>query len=210
MTSHRFKPPKIHIVAVAFKKLGELRVFVQSWINQTEDNWILTVIHDGPDEEFSSIMREYKDKCPTRIEHLCTEKRFNDYGHSLRDIALKNIKGEYVLLTNADNYFIPKAIEFINEAFINHQPEVVIFDMVHSHDRPGGRNLPAYSFFETKLERFSIDISSAIVKANLAEKAGFRDKTHDGDASYFEDVINLKFPDGPSISKIHRVLFVHN
>lgn len=202
--------PKIHVIAVSFEKFGQLKVFVQSWINQTKDNWILTVIHDGPDEEFNSIMKGYKDECPTRIEYLTTEKRFNDYGHSLRDMGLKNIKGEYVLLTNADNYFIPKTIEFINEIFIEHQPEVVIFDMIHSHKRPGGRNLPEYSYFETKLERYSMDISSAIVKADLAEKAGFRDKTHDGDASYFEDIMKLKLPDGLSFAKILRVLFVHN
>ena len=202
--------PKIHVIAVAFEKFGQLKVFVQSWINQTKDNWILTVIHDGPNEEFNSIMRGYKDECPTRIEFLTTEQRFNDYGHSLRDIGLKSIKGEYVLLTNADNYFIPKTIYFINEVFIVHRPEVVIFDMVHSHNMPGGRSLPAYSYFETKLERRSIDISSAIVKASLAEKAGFRDKTHDGDASYFEDIMKLKFPDGLSFAKIPRVLLVHN
>ena len=55
-----------------------------------------------------------------------------------------------------------------------------------------------------------MDISSAIVKADLAEKAGFRDKTHDGDASYFEDIMKLKLPDGLSFAKILRVLFVHN
>lgn len=203
-------PPKIHVIAVAFEKFDQLKVFVQSWINQTKDNWILTVIHDGPNEDFNLIMKKYKDEQPTRIDYLNTEQRFNDYGHSLRDIGLKNIQGEYVLLTNADNYFIPRAIEFINEVFIEHQPEVVIFDMVHSHDMPGCRNLPAYSYFETKLERRSIDISSAIVKASLAEKVGFRDKTHDGDASYFEDIMKLKLPDGLSFVKIPRVLFVHN
>ena len=202
--------PKIHVIAVSFEMFGHLKVFVQSWINQTKDNWILTVIHDGPNEEFNSIMKGYKDECPTRIEYLTTEKRFNDYGHSLRDMGLKNIKGEYVLLTNADNYFIPKTIEFINEIFIEHQPEVVIFDMIHSHNRPGRRNLPEYSYFETKLERYSIDISAAIVKADLAEKAGFRDKTYSGDSSYFEDIMKLKLPDGLSYAKILRVLFVHN
>lgn len=203
-------PPKIHVIAVAFEKLDQLKVFVQSWINQTKGNWILTVIHDGPNEEFNLIMSGYKNEYPSSIEYLTTEKRFNDYGHSLRDMGLKNIKGEYVLLTNADNYFIPKTVEFINEVFIEHQPDIVIFDMVHSHNMPGGRNLPAYSYFETKLERLSIDISSAIVKASLAEKAGFRDKTHDGDASYFEDIMKLKFPSGVSFVKIPRVLFVHN
>jgi len=203
-------PPKIHVIAVAFEKFGQLKVFVQSWINQTKDNWILTVIHDGPNEEFNLIMKKYKDECPTRIEYMTTEKRFNDYGHSLRDQALKNIKGEYVLLTNADNYFIPKTIEFSNEVFNEHHPDVVIFDMVHSHVMPGSRNLLAYSYFETKLERHSIDISAAIVKASLAEKVGFRDKTHDGDASYFEDLMKIKYPNGLTFAKIMRVLFVHN
>ena len=203
-------PPKIHVIAVSFEKFGQLKVFVQSWINQSKDNWFLTVIHDGPNEEFNEIMRGYKDECSDKIEYLTTSERFNDYGHSLRDMGLKNIKGEYALLTNADNYFIPKTIEFINEAFIENQPEVVIFDMVHSHHNPGASNLPAYSYFETKLERLSIDISAAIVKSSLAEKVGFRDKTHDGDASYFEDIIRLKFPSQLSVVKIPRVLFVHN
>lgn len=202
--------PKIHLVAVAFEKFGPLKVFVQSIINQTRDNWILTVIHDGPNQEFNSIMKDFQDQKPSQIEYFTTDKRYNDYGHSLRDASLSMLKGEYVLLTNADNYFIPRAIEFINEVFINHEPEVVLFDMVHSHQYPGGRDLPAYSYFETKLERFSIDISAAIVKSSLAEKTGFRDKTHDGDASYFEDLIRLKFPESLSTIKIHRVLFVHN
>ena len=55
-----------------------------------------------------------------------------------------------------------------------------------------------------------IDISAAIVKADLAEKAGFRDKTYSGDSSYFEDIMKLKLPDGLSYAKILRVLFVHN
>lgn len=203
-------PPKIHVIAVSFEKFGQLKIFVQSWINQSKDNWFLTVIHDGPNQEFNEIMRGYKDECSDRIEYLTTLKRFNDYGHSLRDMGLKSIKGDYVLLTNADNYFIPKAIEFINEAFIESQPEVVIFDMVHSHNAPGGRNLLSYSYFETKLERLSIDISAAIVKASLAEKVGFRDKTHDGDATYFEDLIKLKHPNALTFAKIMRVLFVHN
>jgi hypothetical protein len=203
-------PPKIHVIAVSYEKFGQLKVFVQSWINQTKNNWMLTVIHDGPSEEFNLIMKEYSSECQSRIEYLTTESRFNDYGHSLRDMGLKNIKGDYVLLTNADNYFIPKAIEFISEVFNEHQPEIVLFDMVHSHNGPGGRDLPEYSYFETKFERRSLDISSAIVKASLAEKVGFRDKTHDGDASYFEDIMKLKGPEGLSIAKISRVLFVHN
>jgi hypothetical protein len=201
---------KIHVIAVAFEKFGQLKVFLQSWLNQSQDNWCLTVIHDGPNPEFNLILQNYKSLAPEKIDFFNTKNRFNDYGHSLRELGLKNIQGDYVLLTNADNYFIPRAIEFINEIFIAHHPDVVIFDMVHSHKFPGGRNLPAYSFFETSFERESIDMSAAIVKSHLAEGAGFRDKTFAGDATYFEDVMKEKYPEPLSIAKIRRILFVHN
>lgn len=67
-------PPKIHVIAVAFEKFNQLKVFVQSWINQTKDNWILTVMHDGPNEEFSLIMQGYKDECPTKIDFQLPSK----------------------------------------------------------------------------------------------------------------------------------------
>jgi hypothetical protein len=82
--------------------------------------------------------------------------------------------------------------------------------MIHSHNRPGGRELPPYSFFETDFKRGSIDISSAIVNKTLAEKVGFRDKTHDGDATYFEDILQQKKGKALKVAKIPRVLFVHN
>jgi len=201
---------KVHVIAVAFENFGALKVFVQSWLNQTHENWTLTVIHDGPNEKFNLLMNDYKREAPEKIDYFNTALRFNDYGHSLREIGLKQIRGDYVLLTNADNYFIPKTIEYINEIFEQQTPDVVLYDMVHSHNRPGLRNQPAYSFFETNYSRENIDMSAAIVRASLAKKAGFRDKTFAGDATYFEDILRQKAPTPLIIAKIHRVFFVHN
>ena len=160
------KKPIIDVVAVAFDRLNEIKVFVQSWINQTEKNWKLTIIHDGHNSDFMSLMESYHKIDPNRITFYCTEKRFNDYGHSLREIGLKNLEGDFVLITNADNYFIPKAVEFLNRAIVETKGEVdvVMFDMVHSHNRPGNRDLPPYSFFQVKYKRNFIDLSAAIVK----------------------------------------------
>ena len=201
---------KIHIIAVAYNRIGELKVFVQSLLNQSSKNWILTIIHDGPNQEFDRVMSEYKKIADEQIKFYSTDIRYNDYGHSLREIGLRSISGDYVLLTNADNYFIPKAIEYLTLALNEYEVDVIIFDMIHSHERPGGRLLPSYSFFSTKFERNSIDMGAAIVKRELAEKAGFRDKTYAGDATYFEDIIRAKDGKEVIISKIPRVLFVHN
>ena len=205
----------VHIIAVAYKKYGELRVFVQSWLNQSDRNWILTVIHDGHDDEFVQIMKYFTALEPDKIDYKCTDIRFNDYGHSLREIGLHSARGDYVLLTNADNYYIPKALEFINAALLEHKSsnvDVVMFDMVHSHSNPGRRKLPAYSFFEVSYQRESIDMGAAIVATDLAKKAGFSDKSFAADAAYFESVASKKNAGGEKlyIIKIPSVLLIHN
>lgn len=200
----------IEIFAVAYRRYGELAVFVQSILNQTNTDWILTVMHDGPDPQFDAMLSQFKSQRPDSIFFESTLERYNDYGHTLRGRGIAGARGKYILLTNADNYFVPKALEYITQATAHGDPDVVMFDMVHSHIRPGGRALPDYSFFKTAYSRGNIDISAAVVRTSLAREAGFRDKSHDGDASYFEDVARAASPTGLSVIKINRVLLVHN
>ncbi len=62
--------------------------------------------HDGPllhpDREFP-------------LPVICTERRHNDWGHSLRDLGIRRATGEYVLHFNADNVLFPDALERIAE-----------------------------------------------------------------------------------------------
>jgi len=201
--------PLIHVICVAYRRYGPLKVLVQSWINQTAPNWRLSVLHDGPDPIFAALMEDFVRAEPERISYTQTTERHNDYGHTLRDLGLQSAQGDYVLLTNDDNYYVPRCVEYLNEALMATGADVGLFDMIHSHDRPGGRPQPAYCLFETQYSRLNIDIGAAVIKSGLARAAGFRDRSHDGDASYFEDVARAK--GAPlSICKIPRVLFVHN
>ncbi len=195
-------------MAVAYRRFGLLKAFVQSILNQTADGWTLHVMHDGPDEEFDRIMEAYARE-DGRVRYSHTPVRHNDYGHTLRDEGLRAATGDYVLLTNGDNYYIPRAIEYLAGAVRQTDADAVIFDMIHSHERPGGRPQAAYNFFETAYRRLSIDIGAAIVRRELAAAAGFRDKTHDADATYFEDVARVR-NGALGIAKIHRVMLVHN
>ena len=203
----------VHVISVAHKRLPELRVFVQSWINQTSDDWSLTVIHDGPCQDFMDLMSEENYKHPS-IKFFCTKSRYCDFGHSLREEGLKQSTGKYTILTNADNYFIPKAVELLSAKLEEPQkragdaPDVIIFDMIHSHNNPGGRRQPLYNYFRVKYKPYCIDVSSAAVKTELAQAAGFRDKSHDGDQTYFRDISNLK--NKLIIAKVDSVLLVHN
>ncbi|SAK56009.1 hypothetical protein AWB77_01676 [Caballeronia fortuita] len=112
------------------------------------------------------------------------------------------------LLTNGDNYYCPIFIETMLAAAAPLDVPVVMCDMIHSHENAGCRRQPAYSFFETRPERRSIDIGCFIARTELAKRVGFRDKTHDGDATYFEDVLALG--EIKQVRKVSQVLFVHN
>jgi hypothetical protein len=203
------KAPLLEVICVAYQRYGPLKVFVQSWLNQTADNWRLKVIHDGPDPEFDRIMREFASAVPGRVSFENTQARINDYGHSLRALGLTHATGDYVLLTNGDNYYVPRCLEYLTEAMRETRADVILYDMVHSHNTPGGRPLPSYAYFQTDYSRYNIDMGAAIVRSELARAAGFRDLTHDGDQTYFEDVARVA-GEHFRTHKIERVLFVHN
>lgn len=200
--------PVIEVICVTYKQYGSLSILVQSFLNQTNPNWQLHVIHDGHDETFQTQMQAYCEK-DNRIRFSWTRERCNDWGHTLRNEGLKLSTGEYILITNGDNYYVPSFVEFMMKEIENCDPDVLIYDMIHSHDLPGGRNLPAYSFFQTDFSRCNIDMGAAVVRGDLARRAGFRDRSHDADATYFEDVLAAKQSD-LRIVKVNRVLFVHN
>jgi len=200
-------PPVIGVMAVAYRRPGPLKVLIQCFLNQTASNWTLTVIHDGPDDEFAQIMQGCL--VPGKIEGYCTGARHSDFGHTLRAIGIEQATSDYLLLTNDDNYYVPKFIEILSGEIQQTQADVILFDMVHSYDRPGGRPQPSYSYFQTHLSRWNIDMGAAVVRTSLAKAAGFRDRSYDGDATYFEDVLRVGGP-ATKVHKLDRVLFVHN
>jgi glycosyltransferase involved in cell wall biosynthesis len=202
--------PIIEVHCVTYNQPGPLKVLVQSFLNQTSSNWKLSVCHDSPSDAFDESMHQFKIENPDRaISYACTLRRYNDFGHSLRHEGIRHSTGDYLLLTNGDNYYVPRFIELVTEAIIQDPSvDVVFFDMVHSHDNPGGRGYPPYSYFKTSFERYSIDIGAFVVRSSLARQVGFRDKSFAGDATYAEDI--LRAAKTPVIRKLDRVLFVHN
>ena len=201
--------PTITIICVTYRQTGPLTVFVNSIINQTAPNWRLLVIHDGPDPDFTRLMAALAAGNEHPNSRFCTQVRFNDYGHSLREQGLNVAEGDYVLVTNGDNYYVPILIEAVTRSILATDPDVVMFDMIHSHSNPGGRPLPSYSYFPTEYRRQHIDMGAAVVRRSLARAAGFRDKSYEGDATYFEDVQRAN-GGVLRIDKIPQVLLVHN
>jgi hypothetical protein len=54
----------------------------------------------------------------------CTANRFNDWGHSLRDLGIREARGDYILHFNADNVLYPNALEEITKE-IRREPRLI-------------------------------------------------------------------------------------
>jgi len=82
---------------------------------QTFQDFEILCYHDGP-------LLEDK-KLP--IDVVCTNKRYNDWGHSLRDIGIRRAKGEYIIHFNPDNILYENALEVLS----NHTDPIIIFQL---------------------------------------------------------------------------------
>lgn len=193
---------RLSIVIVSYRQPDELMCLLYALSTQTLQNFEIHVLHDGPHPPTREVVRRFIGEHPqVPCRYTETGERFNDYGHTLRQIGIEEAGCEYILITNGDNYYVPRFIEFTFDAIERFRLDMVLFDMVHSHFD--------YIPFSTAPLRWSVDMGSVVVKTEMARRVGFRDKGFEGDATYIEDLLRDKC--GPeNVGKICRTLFVHN
>ena len=197
----------LEVICVTFNQVNQLRCLVASLACQTDLGFTLRIIHDGPNLETQECVKDLQLMYPNlQIIYQETSLRFNDYGHTLRSIGLSEAVQEYVLLTNGDNYYVPIFIEEIRKSIAEENPEIVYFDMVHSHLMKELPNPIGYQALITEPRIYRIDIGSFVFRRVLGQSIGFKERGFEADGMFFEA---LKAT-GPKIVKIPKVLFVHN
>lgn len=88
----------------------ELLRGMESLESQTFKDFEVILLHDGP----TSRDLPNLESLSLNIKTIITEKRYDDWGHSLRDIGIKKASGEYLLFFNADNILYPQALEEVD------------------------------------------------------------------------------------------------
>jgi len=191
--------PRLTIVVATYQQELALDCLLRSLACQTLQNFKVLVIHDGPSQTTPSIVSACCRERPGLFEYLETPNRFNDFGHSLRAVGIEKASTEFILLTNGDNYYSPRFVEFMFEAIDKHGLDIAFCEMIHSY---------TYGLLRTRPFRNYIDVGCFIAKTAAAKSVGFRDKSFTGDATYFEDL--LKNLPAPVVGKVAKVLMVHN
>lgn len=188
---------KVTIIATIYDSYPQI---ISCLLLQTHKNWQLYLIHDGPapDSVKSSVPED------DRIKFIETPARVGNWGHKNRQTALQEYDlGDYVLVTNSDNYYTPVFIEYILKGFKRSHTAVAVYcsDMVHSYK--------AWQTIPCRLERGFLDAGGVVVRSEVAKEVGWRDtETHSADWVYFQDIA-MKYSWSNFLS-VKGNLFVHN
>jgi len=193
----------IKVICVAYERPIKMRLLIDSFIVQTNPEWELNIIYDGPPpEDILHTMSLYDDK---RIVFENTPVRTQNYGHLNRRMMLDKIESsgdnDFILMTNDDNYYVPVFIDYFLKE-IGTDIGMVYCDSVHSHFD--------YIHHKTKIQVDQIDIGSFIVRLDIAKRVGFDGIEFNADGYYAEDCLAACKSWGLREAYIPKPLFVHN
>jgi hypothetical protein len=179
-------------------RINELRLMLSSLKAQQCEDWIATVMIDNVFcEDIEQLINSFSDD---RIRYFYMDKRYNDWGHTPRQIGKQMSSCEYVIMTGDDNYYTPNTVCEIKRIVNEHgNPELIYWNMIHSHYN--------YAFFDCKVSMNQIDMGSFATRNDIAKSIELS-KTYAADG-VFVDEINRLYSNAKKI-KIDKVLFVHN
>lgn len=179
---------------------------ISSLMCQTHKNWELILIHDGPNE---TGIREHYINGDIRIRFIETETRAGNWGHSLRQWALNEIRegrlsnADYIVVTNGDNYYVPTFTEYMLKGFTKSHTSVATYCDSMTHSYVAWKNIPV------RFEKGFIDCGGVMVKKDIAVEIGWRDiDSHSSDWTYFSDIA-AKYS-ARNFIPVKGNLFIHN
>ncbi len=92
-------------------KVAFLHEAIESVLAQTYPHWELLLVNDGSRGDSVALAREYAKQHPDRIRFLEHDEGRNR-GHSAsRNVAIRQARGEYIALLDADDIWLPGKLE---------------------------------------------------------------------------------------------------
>jgi glycosyltransferase involved in cell wall biosynthesis len=192
------KPPRFSIIVPHYDGAISDDRFLRGYsslVNQVNaPHYEILIYHDGPKSR----------PIPQGIPVIETSQRQNDWGHSLRDLGIREAKGEYIIHCNADNVLYPFALQEMEKELLRQRPhignfedknEIVIFPILMRGMQTNG----SYVWRETGNEeniwmifsgfptlKYNIDCMQLVMKREIwLMEGGWKDKSEESDGNMY-------------------------
>jgi GT2 family glycosyltransferase len=223
----------ITINVCTYERYDEIKRCIECFLSQTNNNFILDIWQDGPDQKKKEIVESYKD---SKIIYNENPHRANFYGADMRNKSIQKSETKWWMTTNDDNY----TSKFFVEKILNNQDEDMIrvgvgmINWVHVFSRNltqeqkkemeikaveimknGTTDNNEFSKYIPILTPFSdvknkVDAASFIVKTEIMKKVGWHNFGVPGrkfadDFETYSKILGV----APKIKRIDEVLYLH-
>lgn len=165
--------------------------FILAMQRQRHENWELIAVTDGEQWNWNA-------EADSRIKIISTDQAKGRWGHPYRQLGIDLARGEFLGLSNDDNYYVPGYFERMLLALTD-DVDLAYCDTVHSYlgwdvQQPAGP------------KRGQVDLGGFLVRRSLTDQVKFTGMDWEADGRYVEDLAAI------SRKSVHvpYPLFVHN
>lgn len=114
--------PLVTIITIFLDEERFIQEAIESVLSQTYDSWELLLVDDGSSDGSTSLARSYAARRPDKIRYFEHEGHKNLGMSASRNLAMRNSRGEYVGLLDADDVWLPQKLER-QVAILESEPE---------------------------------------------------------------------------------------
>jgi hypothetical protein len=168
-----------------------MHAFLLCMRRQRYENWELIFVTDGPNPAAAELVGRSED---SRVKLIETERPLGRWGHPYRQRGIDAAAGEYIGLSNDDNYYVPGYIEQMVNALVQHSALLALSPIVHNYW--GWQQVGA-----------GHDIGAWIARRELVERTPWTGTDYMSDEHY---LTQLHQNAGGRVTTLDRPLFVHN
>ena len=139
----------ISIITPVYNVEPYIEQCLNSVLNQSFTDWEWILVDDGSMDRSLEILRRYAEK-DHRI-HVLTQK--NQGPAAARNLALKQVKGNYITFLDSDDWMEPNAFLLISKAIEAHYPDMVMWNFkryMGSGYKKGNYPMPTPGYHDTE------------------------------------------------------------
>lgn len=166
-----------------------LQLLLLSMQRQRYENWEVVAVTDGPNPAAAQLVSAMQDP---RIRLIETEKPLGRWGHPYRQRGLDACRGEFIGMSNDDNYYVPGYLEQMLYAL--QDADFAMCPFLHS-------------YYAWRAVHAGLDLGSWIARAFLVRQTPWPGDDFSSDQAYIRLLTELA-KDRTAI--LEHPLFVHN